>query len=188
MKRTGHVPLTAAALVWLLAAAPAAGSQHGADEEAVVPTARAMMRDREGQLVGQVALREAPHGVLLHARFEGLPPGTRAFHIHETGRCEPPFASAGGHFNPHARKHGLVAPEGHHAGDLPNLHIPPETGVLELEVLVRDVTLRPGPTSLLDGDGSALVVHAGRDDHLSDPAGDAGERIACGVIEAVGTP
>jgi superoxide dismutase, Cu-Zn family len=187
-----HVSMAACAAAWLLAAFPAAGAQHGDAEEAAVPaavsTARATLRNLEGQMVGQAALRETPHGVLLRARFEGLPPGTRAFHIHEKGVCEPPFTSAGGHFNPHGRKHGLDAPEGHHAGDLPNLHVPPETGVLEIEVMVPGVTLKPGPTSLLEGDGKALVVHAGPDDHETDPAGDAGERIACGVIEPVGTP
>jgi Cu-Zn family superoxide dismutase len=122
--------------------------------------------------------------VLLRVSISGLPPGEHAFHIHETGRCEPPFDSAGGHFNPAGKKHGLLAPEGKHAGDLPNLHVPAD-GALKLEVLATEVMLAAGSAnSLLDSDGAALVVHRDADDYRTDPAGAAGPRIACGVIEA----
>lgn len=145
--------------------------------------AKAVLQDPDGQQVGTVNLTETPHGVLLDVQFEGLPEGTHGFHIHETGLCEPPFKSAGGHFNPGGAKHGILAPEGKHAGDLPNIHMP--AGSLRLEVLAAEVTLAEGEAnSLLDADGSAIVVHDGADDYVTDPAGDAGNRIACGVIEA----
>jgi Cu-Zn family superoxide dismutase len=98
------------------------------------------------------------------------------------GRCEPPFTTAGGHFNPGGRKHGFSNPDGMHAGDLPNLRVGKD-GTAEAELLTAQVTLSPGPTSLLDADGSAIVLHAGPDDYVSDPAGNAGDRIACGVIK-----
>jgi Cu-Zn family superoxide dismutase len=121
--------------------------------------------------------------VLIRLSVKGLPAGERAFHIHAVGKCEPPFTSAGGHFNPGGRKHGLMAAEGHHAGDLPNLHVP-ASGELVVEVLNPAVTLEKGKANSLFGpEGTALVIHAGKDDYKSDPAGDAGGRIACGRIE-----
>ena len=146
--------------------------------------ARAEMKNAGGQTVGQVTLEQTPQGVLIRARFTDLQPGPRAFHIHEVGKCDPPkFESAGGHFNPRSHKHGYHTPDGAHAGDLPNLHVP-DTRRLTVEVLARDVSLggdRPGG-GLLVGEGTALVVHAGVDDYKTDPSGDAGGRIACGVI------
>jgi Cu-Zn family superoxide dismutase len=145
--------------------------------------AKATLKDTNGKEVGTAGLTETPAGVLIKLAIKGLPPGERAFHIHGVGKCEPPFTSAGPHFNPRGKKHGLMAAEGHHAGDLPNLHIP-ASGELVVEVLDREVTLEKGkPNSLLGGQGTALVVHAGKDDYKTDPAGDAGGRIACGLIE-----
>ena len=113
-------------------------------------------------------------------RLTGLA-GEHAFHIHAVGKCEPPFTTAGGHFNPAQHKHGFMSGEGH-AGDMPNLHVP-EGGALSIEVLNRDVTLAKGkPNSVFDADGSAIVIHAKADDYKSDPAGNAGDRIACGVV------
>ena len=154
---------------------------------ATIPTAaqsaKATLKNADGKEVGTAALTQTPAGVLITLSVKGLPPGERAFHVHGVGKCEPPFTSAGPHFNPGAKKHGLMAAEGHHAGDLPNLHVP-ASGELVVEVLNREVTLEKGkPGSLLGGQGTALVVHAGKDDYKSDPAGDAGGRIACGLIE-----
>jgi superoxide dismutase, Cu-Zn family len=139
--------------------------------------ATAQMQNLEGQSVGQVQLRETPHGLIVMADFAGLPEGTLAFHIHAVGECEPPFQSAGGHFNPDGHQHGMENPQGMHAGDLPNIHVP-ASGELTVEYFVTGLTL----DDLFDEDGTSMVVHAGPDDYETDPAGDAGERIACGVI------
>jgi len=150
---------------------------------AAAQSAKATLKNAEGKEVGTAALTETPAGVLIKLSVKGVPPGERAFHVHGVGKCEPPFTSAGPHFNPGAKKHGLMAAEGHHAGDLPNLHVPAD-GALVVEVLNREVTLEKGkPGSLLGGQGTALVIHAGKDDYKTDPAGDAGGRIACGLIE-----
>lgn len=177
--------LFAVAAVMLLAAATGAPplAAQGTDT-AAAPAAHARLLDADGNVVATATLREtAGHGVLILLQGQDLPPGEHAFHIHETGRCEAPtFQSAGGHYAPRGREHGFLVPRGPHAGDLPNLHIP-QDGRLVIEVLAPGVTLRPGaPNTLFDEDGSALVVHAGPDDYRSQPAGDAGGRIACGVI------
>ena len=145
-------------------------------------TASAQIRNTKGQNVGKVTLTETPHGVLIMAELWNMPQGTHAFHIHEKGTCEAPFKSAGGHFNPSDREHGILNPKGMHAGDLPNIHIPPD-GKLTIEVFNPQVTLRKGRNSLFDSDGSSIVIHDGPDDYKTNPAGAAGPRIACGVIE-----
>lgn len=140
-------------------------------------SATAAMQNQEGQSVGQVSLQDTPNGVLISAEFTGLPEGARAFHVHAVGQCEAPFTSAGGHFNPEGKKHGIKSAEGKHAGDLPNLHVP-ASGELKVEVFAVGL----GIDDLFDDDGSALVVHAGPDDYETDPTGNAGDRIACGVV------
>jgi Cu-Zn family superoxide dismutase len=150
---------------------------------AAAQTASAPLKDAQGKEVGSANLMQTPRGVLINLSVKGLPPGEHAFHVHAVGKCEPPFTSAGGHFNPDHKKHGLMAAEGAHAGDMPNLHIP-QSGDLTIEVLNAAVTLEKGkPNSLLDTDGSAMVIHAGTDDYKTDPTGDAGGRIACGVVQ-----
>jgi superoxide dismutase, Cu-Zn family len=145
-------------------------------------TAKATMKDANGKEVGRVDLVQTPHGVLLKLSLKGAAPGDHAFHVHAVGKCEPPFTSAGGHFNPDGKKHGMEAAEGAHAGDMPNLHVP-ASGELVIEVANAMISLVKGqPNSVFDADGSALVIHAGADDYKSDPAGNAGDRIACGVI------
>ncbi|MBL6652205.1 MAG: superoxide dismutase family protein [Reyranella sp.] len=145
-------------------------------------TAKASLKDASGKEVGQVELVQATNGVLLKLSLKGAPPGNRAFHIHAVGKCEPPFTSAGPHFNPAGHKHGLEAKEGSHAGDMPNLHIP-ASGELVIEIANPMITLVKGqPNSVFDADGSAIIIHAGADDYKTDPTGNAGDRIACGVI------
>lgn len=170
-----HHSLASGAAVTLAVASVFAiglGTAHASD-------ANARISNAEGESVGTVELTETPHGTLLRANLDSLPPGTHAFHIHAVGVCEPPFKSAGGHFNPEDNSHGFLSEEGMHAGDMPNIHVP-QSGALELEVLATEVDL---DDSLFDADGSSIVIHDGADDYETDPAGEAGDRIACGVIE-----
>ena len=146
-------------------------------------TAKALLKDATGKDVGQVQLIQTPHGVLLKIEVRGLPAGEHAVHIHAVGKCEPPaFTSAGGHFNPGGKKHGMEAAEGQHAGDMPNLYMP-GGGELAVDIANPMITLVKGQAnSVFDADGSAIVIHAGPDDYKTDPAGNSGDRIACGVI------
>src|SRR6185312_11350594 len=147
--------------------------------------ANAQLKDSSGKAVGDVDLTQTPSGVLIKLQIKGVKPGEHAFHIHAVGKCEAPFESAGPHFNPGNHKHGMMSGEGH-AGDMPNLHVP-QSGELQLEIVNSSITLEKGkPNSVFDGDGSALVIHAKADDYKSDPAGNAGDRIACGVIQPSG--
>jgi Cu-Zn family superoxide dismutase len=162
-----------------LAAVLAAGAALAQD----AMTATASLKGADGADHGTVTLTETPAGVLVRAELTGLPPGEHGFHFHETGACEPPFESAGGHYNPTAAEHGFKAVGGPHGGDMPNIHVP-ESGDLTVEVFNAGVTLEDGaPDTLFDDDGTALIVHAGADDYESQPSGDAGDRIACGVVE-----
>ena len=166
---------------------PRASSQdpNGPDPSAVGKSAQARLIDREGNVVGKATLYPVPGGVEVRFEGRGLSPGSRAFHVHERGACNPAddFDSAGSHWSPYDREHGLANPEGAHMGDMPNLQVE-EDGTAELRWVLPGATLQPeGKTSLLEGDGTALVIHAGPDDHETDPAGGAGDRIACGVIE-----
>ncbi|MET0688730.1 MAG: superoxide dismutase family protein [Methyloceanibacter sp.] len=142
--------------------------------------AQATLKDASDREVGHATLFGTTGGVLISLDLTAVPPGDRAFHIHAVGKCEPPkFESAGPHFNPEQHSHGVMNPKGPHAGDMPNLHVP-ESGTLQIEVL--NTTVAISESSLLDADGSAIVIHAGPDDYKTDPAGNAGDRIACGVI------
>ena len=150
----------------------------GADAQ----TAFAEIVATDGATKGRVELIETQRGVLVKVEMEGIPPGAHGFHIHEVGRCEPPFQSAGAHFNPAGGKHGFFTAGGGHAGDLPNLLVP-DNGAVKVEFLLGGVTLKDGePESLLDAEGTAFIVHTGPDDHRTDPIGNSGGRIACGVI------
>jgi Cu-Zn family superoxide dismutase len=169
----------------LLATVGAAALLAAAMSANAAEMANTQLKDASGKAVGDVDLTQTPGGVLIRLQIKGLPPGEHAFHIHAVGKCEPPFESAGGHFNPTHAHHGMMAGEGH-AGDMPNLHVP-QSGDLSIEVVNTAVTLEKGkPNSLFDNDGSALVIHAKADDYKSDPAGNAGDRIACGVIQPSG--
>ena len=144
-------------------------------------TATAELKDVKGTVVGTATLIQISDGVRLVLDVRGLPPGDKAVHIHEVGTCDAPFTSAGNHFNPDGKAHGLLNPGGPHAGDLPNMRVGTD-GTGRLETMNYRVSLDPGPTSVFDADGSALVVHAAADDFKTDPTGEAGARIACGVV------
>lgn len=139
--------------------------------------------DRDGAEVGEAVVEETPNGVLIRARLDGVPPGVHAFHVHETGLCEPPFTSSGGHLAAEGSAHGFRNPGGPHAGDLPNVYVP-ESGELRFDAFADGLSLggEGGGLAVLDEDGAALVLHAGADDYATDPAGAAGERIACAVV------
>src|SRR3954463_14325438 len=149
---------------------------------AAAPGAKATLKDAQGKTLGEATLRESPAGVLVKLDLQGVPPGPHAFHIHTVGKCDgPDFMTAGGHFTPTTMKHGLMAPGGPHAGDMPNVFVPAD-GKLSVEVLDPNVSLAARAKSVFDADGSALMLHATADDYTSDPAGNAGARIACGVV------
>ena len=143
------------------------------------PSARAELKDQKGKAVGEVTLTESPEGILIKGTLKGLPAGDHAFHVHETGKCEAPFKTAGGHLNPGGKKHGALSAEGKHEGDLPNIHVGAD-GKAQFDTFAEGMKL----ADLMDADGSAVVVHAVGDDYQSDPAGNAGDRIACGVVQA----
>ena len=154
----------------------------GGKEPAPVTRARVELRNASGTSMGQVTLDKTPEGVLMTATLSGLPPGTHGFHFHAVGKCEPSFDAAGEHFNPTKKQHGLRNPAGPHAGDLPNLNVP-ESGTVRIEMVASGVSLGSGKSNLLDGDGSALIVHNFADDNMTDPAGNSGTRVACGVVQ-----
>ncbi len=146
--------------------------------------ASAELKDKDGKSVGRADFREMSDGVLVRLEVKGLPPGLHAVHVHTVGKCEAPgFTSAGGHFNPAGKKHGLKNPDGAHAGDLPNMLIAKD-GTGRFEALTDSITLGAGSNSVFDADGSALVIHVGVDDYMTDPTGNAGDRAACGLIVA----
>jgi superoxide dismutase, Cu-Zn family len=145
--------------------------------------ARAHLINAQGDTVGQATLHPAGEGVHIALTVQGLPPGEKGFHIHAVGSCDPPtFESAGPHFAPQGRQHGFENPQGPHGGDLRNVVIGAD-GSARQEFTNEMVTLAEGrPNSVFDADGTALVIHAGPDDYRTDPSGDSGDRIACGVV------
>ena len=171
-----------AAHLVLAAAAMSAGAHANTLPAPSSGVAGASLHDVGGAMIGDVTLSENYAGVLVAGSLTGLAPGTHAIHIHAVGKCEPPFQTAGGHFNPDNKKHGFNSPQGWHGGDLPNIDVP-ASGMVKFELLLPGARLG-GPQGILDADGAAVVVHASRDDYATDPAGNAGARVACGVLAA----
>jgi Cu-Zn family superoxide dismutase len=169
----------AAMAVLLLGAA--GSTMAAADKER--KTATAAITDAKGQRVGQAKFTATKGGVQMSVTVANLSPGVHAIHIHDAGKCEAPgFTTAGPHFNPANKKHGMENPEGHHAGDLPNLTVG-ANGKGTFKSTIQDVTLAgDGATSLFHAGGTSVVIHQNPDDMKTDPAGNAGVRMACGVI------
>lgn len=147
--------------------------------------AKAELINPEGKKIGIASFTEGQGGVKMVIQVYGLSPGLHGLHIHAEGKADPPdFKSAGGHYNPFGKAHGLMNPEGHHLGDLENLLVGPDSVGVAVRLIPR-ATLGEGDGSLFKPGGTAVVIHSGPDDNKSDPAGNAGTRVACGVIERV---
>jgi Cu-Zn family superoxide dismutase len=183
------------AVLGLVAAACAGGPNAGRssatpnpdpyDDSPTAIVASAGLIDKDGKVIGLASFRETRLGVKVEVKVQGLPPGKHGTHIHAVGKCDPPeFTTAGGHFNPNAKKHGLAGAVDAHAGDLPNLEVGADgKGTL----LFYDPHLslnKAASNGLVTGAGTAVVVHAGEDDGRTDPAGNSGARIACGIVKA----
>jgi superoxide dismutase, Cu-Zn family len=136
----------------------------------------------QGQDAGTAIIKSAPHGVTVQLRAKNLPAGEHGIHFHQDAKCDPPdFKTAGPHFNPEGKKHGLENPEGHHAGDMKNLTVA-ANGTARTTIVDNDVDLGDDSHSLFSNGGTSLVIHAKPDDMKTDPSGNSGDRIACGVI------
>ncbi|WP_240616727.1 superoxide dismutase family protein [Sphingorhabdus sp. YGSMI21] len=175
-----HIGLSGMVLLSLAAA--------GCSQEGISPgevsgnVARAELAGADGTPYGEVIVAQGDNGLLVNIRAEGMSPGPHGVHIHQTGKCEgPDFKSAGGHWNPSAKQHGFDNPQGAHAGDFFNLDIGAD-GTGALEATISGASLSEGEDALLDADGAAFVVHEGADDLKTDPSGESGGRLACGVF------
>lgn len=171
-----------AALFGMAVAGACLGAQSAAAPAADGASATATLVDAHDKSVGKAVLTQATDGVLVKVSVSGLKAGTYAFHLHTTGKCDKPdFTTAGGHWNPTAHQHGKDNPQGPHMGDLPNIEVA-ASGLGALEQKIPGARLTGGDHPILDADGTSAMLHAGPDDYKTDPSGNSGARIACGVV------
>jgi Cu-Zn family superoxide dismutase len=172
-------------LVWLMAAAGLSVAPVMMAQKAPKQV-KVELKTADGKDAGTAVLSQKKTGVEIKVALENLPAGEHAIHIHQDAKCDPPdFKSAGGHFNPAGKKHGIKNPDGHHNGDLPLNLTAGEDGTVKKSFFAPDITLDPSAAnSVFANGGTSIVVHEKADDMMSDPAGNAGARIACGVIVA----
>jgi superoxide dismutase, Cu-Zn family len=175
--------LPALALLTFTVAVAAAAAAQTADPKPAKKTT-VSLKDAKGNSVGSATIKTSGKGVEVKLDVKDLPPGEHALHFHQSAQCEAPdFKSAGPHFNPDKKQHGMLNPNGHHNGDMANFTVTPN-GTAKATIKDADVVLGTGsePNSLFANGGTALMIHAKPDDMKTDPAGNAGDRIACGVI------
>jgi len=167
----------------LLLGASGAGHAETAAPDDSALRAAATVVDAQGRRQGEVIAMQTPRGVLFRFDLAGLSPGAHGVHLHETGDCDPSggFAAAGGHFDRQGHAHGVFHAHGQHDGDMPSLQAGPD-GRARAEAFMSGLTLDDGPAGLADADGTAIVIHARGDDGESQPGGNAGPRVACGVL------
>jgi Cu-Zn family superoxide dismutase len=182
-----EMPMTAknaalAGLALISLAIATAGHSRGAAGPAA-PGASVEINDASGSLRATGTLQQRADGIAVHIQAHGMKPGSYGIHVHAVGQCAgPAFASAGGHWNPTGKQHGRDNPMGMHEGDLPNLVIGSD-GNGTLDAVVAGGKLSDGAAALLDADGAAIVIHAAADDYKTDPSGNSGARVACGVVQ-----
>jgi superoxide dismutase, Cu-Zn family len=176
---------TGSALGFFLLALVLTGCSSAILTRIPVASASATLTTVNGTAAGTVQLRQAAGGVVtVDVNATGLTPGAHGIHFHEVGQCDgsSAFSTAGAHYNPLNKEHGLERPNGPHAGDAPNLFAN-SGGTATLSFTTDRVTLTSGSVSLLDANGSSVVIHAAADDQVSQPSGNSGGRVACGVIQ-----
>lgn len=179
MRRTGMAILAALAAG---ACSTAGREQAAADAPPEPSVAQADIRDSSGRTVARASVSEVGDALRVRIEAAGLAPGIYGAHVHSAGRCDAPaFESAGPHWNPTGRQHGRDNPGGQHLGDLPNLMVGTD-GRGSFEFTIAGAALSGGPRPVLDGDGASVVVHARADDYRTDPSGNSGARVACGVV------
>lgn len=174
-----HLLLTVALLLFSLSANAQITKAQSSE-----PTVTITVINSNGIKIGKAVLSQQADTVRLRIEAQMLPPGTHGIHFHETGRCDAPdFTTAGSHFNPTSKEHGFHNPKGFHSGDLLNIEVGSD-GKVMTELESKTVTLKIGqPNSLLQKNGTSLIIHEKADDYVTDPSGNSGKRIACGVIK-----
>jgi len=175
-----HTLPALASTLSLIAGVALADSHASAPE----PVATAEIKTLDGTVLGTATVTPGTNGILIHLKVEGAAPGPKGVHLHQVGDCDPAteFKSAGPHIGDADNAHGLLHPDGPHAGDLPNLYVGAD-GTGEMQAITSAVSLEETPGGLLDSDGASVMIHAEGDDHFTQPGGNTGARLACGVLE-----